>query len=510
MNPGPQGAIMNIAKLREEKAKAEREYVSIVSGGREITNYEFMTGTRKLVTALKELGVKRGDRVIVQMPNCVEVLQSFGAIWRLGAIVVPINYLMKEDEIATIYKDSGAKVAISIKDFLPKIKAGQAIAPQLKAVILVNDDVPEGTYSYPQLVKKSSEEHDIVETDDDEVAVLIYTAGTTGVSKGVMLTHHALYMNAKIQFETVIMPHGLTNISVLPLCHSYGIALANGSVFRLRTKSIILNTFDIETILSTIQKYKVDFVALVPTMYVYLLMFPDPKKYDVSSVKYWMCGSAPLSQATWNKFKEVYGGEITEAYGLTEGLATNSSNPVNGIKKVGSIGIPVKGMQMGIMDEKGNLLKPGLTGEIVLKGPSVMKGYWNKPKETAEVFRDGWLLTGDVGHVDDDGYYWITDRKKDLIIKGGENISPRIVEEALYTNQKVAEAAVIGMKDDVYGENIKAFVTLKPGQSATAEELIDHCKTKLASFLLPREVVFLPAMPKSIVGKILKKELRKL
>jgi long-chain acyl-CoA synthetase len=317
-------------------------------------------------------------------------------------------------------------------------------------------------------------------------------------------------MNAKIQFETVIMPHGLTNISVLPLCHSYGIALANGSVFRLRTKSIILNTFDIETILSTIQKYKVDFVALVPTMYVYLLMFPDPKKYDVSSVKYWMCGSAPLSQATWNKFKEVYGGEITEAYGLTEGLATNSSNPVNGIKKVGSIGIPVKGMQMGIMDEKGNLLKPGLTGEIVLKGPSVMKGYWNKPKETAEAFRDGWLLTGDVGHVDDDGYYWITDRKKDLIIKGGENISPRIVEEALYTNQKVAEAAVIGMKDDVYGENIKAFVTLKPGQTATAEELIDHCKTKLASFLLPREVVFLPAMPKSIVGKILKKELRKL
>jgi long-chain acyl-CoA synthetase len=239
-------------------------------------------------------------------------------------------------------------------------------------------------------------------------------------------------------------------------------------------------------------------------------MFPDPKKYDVSSVKYWICGSAPLSQATWNKFKEVYGGEIIEMWGLTEGLGTNSSNPIDGIKKVGSIGLPAKGVNLGIMDDKGKLLGPNQTGEIVLKGPSVMKGYWKKPKETAEAFRDGWLLTGDVGHVDEDGYYWITDRKKDLIIKGGENISPRSIEEALYASPKVAEAAVIGMKDDVYGENIKAFVTQKPGQTATAEELIDHCKTRLASFLVPKEVVILQAMPKSIVGKILKKELRKL
>lgn len=502
---------MNIAKLRELKVLQEPEQVSFISGGREITNYAYLRDSRKLVTALKNLGVKRGDRVIVQMPNCVEVLQTFGALWRLGAIAVPINYLMKDDEIAAIYEDSGAKAVISVDYFLSKIQFGQAKAPQLQTVILVNEDVPEGTYCFHELVNKSAEEHDIVETDDDEVAALIYTAGTTGVSKGVMLTHYSLWANSKMQFESLAIPHGLTNITVLPLCHAYGIAVANSGLFRERTKSVILDTFDLETILQNIEKYKVDFMALVPTMYVYLLMFPEPKKYDVSSVKYWMCGSAPLSQSVWNSFKEVYGGEIIEGWGLSEGGANNATNPVDGRpKKVGSIGLPMKGMQMGIMDDDGKLLRPNQTGEIVLRGPSIMKGYWNKPEETAQVLVDGWLHTGDVGYVDEDGYYWITDRKKDLIIKAGENISPRTIEEALFAYPKVAEAAVVAMKDDVYGENIKAFVTLKPGEKATVEEIVAHCKTKLANFLLPKEVVFLDEFPKNLIGKILKKELRKL
>lgn len=502
---------MNIAKLRELKVLEEAEQVSFVSGGREITNYEYLREARKLVTALKGLGVKRGDRVIVQMPNCVEVLQSFGAIWRLGAITVPINYLMKDDEIANIYEDSGAEVVISTKDFLPKIKVGQAKAPQVKTIILVNDDVPEGMYSYHELVNKSVEETDIVETDDNEVAAIIYTAGTTGVSKGVMLTHYALYINSKMQFESLPMPHGMANVTILPLCHAYGIAVANSGLFRMRTKSVILNTFDLETIFAAIDKYNVEFMALVPTMYVYMLMYPNPNKHDLSRVKYWMCGSAPLSQTTWNQFKERFDGEIIEGWGLSEGGANNASNPCDGRpKKVGSIGLPMSGMEMGIMDDNGKFLGPNQSGEIVLKGPSIMKGYWNKPEETAKVIIDGWLHTGDVGHVDEDGYYWITDRKKDLIIKGGENISPRTIEEALYANPKVAEAAVIAMKDAVYGENVKAFVALKPGQEATADELLAHCKTKLTNFLVPKEIVFMPALPKNIVGKIVKKDLRNL
>ena len=424
---------MNIAKLRELKVMQEPEQISMVCGGKELTNYQFLSEARKLVTVLKDLGVRRGDRVIVQMPNCIEVLQSFGAIWRLGAIVVPINYLMKDDEIANIYEDSGAKVVISSKDFLPKIRVGQARSPQLKTVILVNDEVPEGLHSFHALVDHAPETKDIVETDDDDLAALIYTAGTTGQSKGVMLTHYSLYNNSKMSYESTLMPHGMTNITVLPLCHAYGIAVANSGLFYERTKSVILGSFDMETVFASIDKYNASLVALVPTMYVFMLMYPNPQKHDLSRVKYWMCGSAPLSQATWNQFHEQFGGKIIEGWGLSESGASGSSNPCDGRKvKVGSIGLPLKGMQMGIMDDKGNFLEANQTGEIVLKGPSIMKGYWNKPEETAKVLIDGWLHTGDVGHVDEDGYYWITDRKKDLIIKGGENISPRTIEEVLY------------------------------------------------------------------------------
>lgn len=502
---------MNIAKLRELKVLQEPEQVSFVSGGREMTNYEFLSQARRLVTVLKNLGVERGDRVIVQMPNCVEVLQSFGAIWRLGAVAVPVNYLLKDDEIASIYADSGAKVVISVKDFLPKIQAGQAKAPQMKTVLLVNDDVPDGMYSFHALVDKAPETADIEDVADDDLAALIYTAGTTGQSKGVMLTHGSLYANSKMSYESTKMPHGMTNISVLPLCHAYGIAVANSGLFYERTKSVILNTFDLETLFASIDKYDAKLVALVPTMYVFMLMYPNPNNHDLSRVKYWMCGSAPLSRATWDSFYERFGGKIFEGWGLSESGASGSANPCDGRPiKVGSIGIPFVGMTMGIMDDDGKLIGDNQSGEIVLQGPSIMKGYWNKPEETAKVLIDGWLHTGDVGYRDEDGYYWITDRKKDLIIKGGENISPRTIEEALYAHPKVAEASVIAVKDEVYGENIKAFVSLKPGQAATVEEILAHCKTKLANFFLPQEIVFMDALPKNLVGKILKKELRKL
>ena len=501
---------MNIAKIRENKVLEEGERVSILFQGKEITNFEYMRTSRKLVTALKGLNVKRGDRVIIQMPNCIEVIQSFGAVLRLGAVIVPINHLMGEDEISYIYRDSGAKMVISSKEFLPKIRAAQAQAPEMETVILTGDDIPSGCLSYHQIVDSSREEHSIVETRDDETAALIYTAGTTGRSKGVIHTHYSLYSNAKMQYETLPFPEGMTNICVLPLCHSYGIAVINNGMFLMRTKTILLNSFDLETIFSSIEKYKVQLMAAVPTMYVYMLLYPEPKKYDLSSMKYWLSGAAPLSLETWKKFKEVFGGEIIEGWGLTEAGANNASNPIDGLKKVGSIGLPMKGTEMRIMADDGKLLPPGQHGEIVLRAPSVMKGYWNKPTETEEILVDGWLHTGDVGYVDDDGYFWITDRKKDLIIKGGENISPRTIEEPLYAHPKVSEAAVIGMKDDVYGENIKAFLVLKPGDTATAEEIIEYCKTKLKNFLLPKEVVFLKAFPKNLVGKILKKELRKL
>lgn len=501
---------MNIAGIAEERAKEQGERVSLIYEGKEITNVEMIRASRRLARALKDLGVERGDRVILQMPNCPEVLQSFGAIWRIGAVAVPINYLVGEEETAYIYRDSGAKVVISSSAFLPKIGAGKAKACDLETVILVDPEVPEGFVSYPHLIEKNAEEAEVVDMDDDELAALIYTAGTTGRPKGVMHTHLTLYENARMGFETVSLPEGLVSVFVLPLCHSYGIASMNQGLFRSRGKAILLNTFSVEAILEAIEKYRADNLAGVPTMYVFMLLFPEPKKYDVSSMKYWFCGSAPLALETFNRFKETFGFEIIEGWGLTEAGANNSVNPLEGTKKVGSIGLPMKGTEMRIVDNGGNPLPAHKEGEIVIRGPMLMKGYWNKPEETAEVLHGGWLYTGDVGYVDEDGYFWITERKKDLIIKAGENISPRTIEEVLFGHPRVSEAAVIGMKDELYGEDIKAFVVLKPGEETTAGEIIEYCRERLTHFLLPKEVVFLKSLPKSLVGKVLKRELRML
>ncbi|MRR15957.1 MAG: long-chain fatty acid--CoA ligase [Deltaproteobacteria bacterium] len=500
---------MNIAKLNEDRGLDRADEVKIIYQDRELTNREMIRQGRKLAYALANLGVRRGDRVIVQSFNCPEVFYAFSAAWRLGAVIVPINYMIGEEETAHIYRDSGAKVVITSKMFLPKVQACRAKAPDVQTVILIEDDAPEGTLSYRTLVEASPEETAIVDTADDDIAALIYTAGTTGKSKGVIHTHGTLYANAFMQHHTFPSTDGMTYISILPLCHSYGIASSNMSLFR-SNRSVLLNTFDLTAIFSAIEKYSGNILAAVPTMYVYMLLYPEPKKYNLGSMKYWVCGSAPLAVETWNKFKDLYGFEISEGWGLTEAGANNSCNPLEGLKKVGSIGKPMTGTDMRIFDDSGEEVSPGEKGEIVIRGPQIMKGYWNRPGETAEVLKNGWLHTGDVGYVDGDGYFWITDRKKDLIIKGGENISPRTVEEVLYTHPKVSEAAVIGVKDERYGEDIKAFIVLHPGEKATAEEIVDFCRTRLSHFFLPRYVVFLEAMPKSLVGKILKTELRKL
>jgi long-chain acyl-CoA synthetase len=502
---------MNIAKLREDKVREQGEQVSIVFEGREITNFEMMRNSRRLAAALRDLGIRKGDRIILQMPNCPEVLESFGAVWRLGAVIVPINYLIGEEETAHIYQDSGARVVISSRAFLPRVQAARqrAVSSSVETIVLIDKECPEGVLSYRDLITRSREDAAIEETDDNDNAALIYTAGTTGRPKGVVHTHLSLYANAKMQYDTIKLPDGMTVVSVLPLCHSFGIANMNNGLFR-QAKTVLMGTFDMDAIFSAIETYQANLMAGVPTMYVYMLLHPNPHQYNLRSMRYWFSGSAPLALETWQKFRDVFGFEIIEGWGLTEAGANNAVNPIDGIKKVGSIGLPMKGTRMEIADDHGRTLGQGERGEIVISGPQLMKGYWNRPEETAEVLRNGWLHTGDVGYMDEDGYFWITDRKKDLIIKGGENISPRTVEEVLYTHPKVSEAAVIGMKDPVYGEDIRAFVVLNPGEEATPEEIIDHCSTKLTRFLLPREVVFLPAFPKSLVGKILKNELRKL
>ncbi len=499
---------MNLAELAKKEIERFGEHVSVIYEGREYTNVELRRGARQLANALKKLGVEPGDRVIIQMPNCPEVLQSFGAVYAIGAVVVPINFLVGDDETAFIYRDSGAKTVISSLAFLPKIESCRKQAPNIKNIILIDKEVPAGVLSYHALVQAHEELPEIATRKDDDLAALIYTAGTTGRPKGVMHTQGSLYANGQMQLATLPLRPGITGVTVLPLCHSYGIAsLIYGSMLG-GGKTVLLGSFDIDAVFSAIEKYRANILAAVPTMYIYMLLHPQPEKYDLSSMKYWISGSAPLTLETQSRFLEKFGHEIIEGWGLTEAGANNCSNPIEGKKKIGSIGVPMKGTRMKVVDDEGREVSRGKEGEIIISGPMLMKGYWNRPQETTEVLKEGWLYTGDIGYQDADGYFFITERKKDLIIKGGENIAPREVEEVIFSHPKVSEAAVIGVKDEIYGEEIKACVVLKPGESVSEEEIISHCEKKLKRFKSPKYVVFLNALPKSLVGKVLKKELR--
>ena len=500
---------MNIACLAQTSLSAG-EHISIFFEGMEYTNVQMDKAARKLGGALKKLGVQRGDRIILQMPNSPEVLQSFQAIWKIGAIAVPINYQVGVEETAYIYRDSGAKLIITAQEYLDKVRQAKISSPEIENVITLSEAPLDGALSYAEILRAARDDQEMAEMNNDDIATLVYTSGTTGRPKGVMQTHYALYYTAMKVQETNNYPMDAVNVAMLPLCHSYGIGVMNSTNLRTHGKTVILRQFNVEKLFSSIEKYKVTSVAAVPTMYIHMLNFPNCKKYDLSSVKHFICGSAPLSADTWRQFKEKFGGEIAEGWGLTEACANNSVNPIYGVKKVGSVGKPLLGMEIKIFDENGQEVPAGKEGEIVLKGPMVMKGYWKQPEATAEVIKNGWLHTGDIGYRDEDGYFFITDRKKDIIIKGGENISPRAIEEVLYAHPDVAEAACIGIPDDVYGEDIKAVVVLKNGKNTNKDEIMKYCQGKLKKFFMPKEVAILKEMPKTLVGKILKKELRKI
>ncbi|MDM7998759.1 MAG: long-chain-fatty-acid--CoA ligase [Dehalococcoidia bacterium] len=501
---------MNLVELSEAKLRNSGEYAALVFEGQEISNAQMEQASRRLATALKSLGVKQGDRVLVQMPNRPEVFQSFGAIWRLGAAVVPVNHMISPEESSYIYQDTGAETLISSTDFLPRIQACRTSTPDLKNVILAGPSVPKGYLSYQELIKGHEETASIAETNDGDLAAIVYTAGTTGRPKGVMHSHRSLYESGRIFYQQVPVRAGTVSVFVLPMCHIFGIACMVAAYFHEKGRAVILSSFTIDKIFEAIQTYRGNLFVGVPTLYVYMLLHPDPKKYDLSSMKWWISGAAALAPETWYEFKDKFGFEIIEGWGMTETGATGCCNPYDQPKKPGSIGKASPGVLLKIVDDSGREMPQGQQGEIVIKTPGVMMGYWRRQKETEETLKDGWVWTGDIGYVDEDGFYFITDRKKDLIIKSGENICPREIEEVIMTHPKVCEAAVVGVKDSVYGEEIKAFVVAKPGMQVTPEELQDFCIARLKRFKTPKDFAFVDSLPKSLVGKVLRRELRRM
>ncbi|MEA1872715.1 MAG: AMP-binding protein [Chloroflexota bacterium] len=531
---------MNIGSGIEDNIKRFGEYEDIYFEGRWYTNVEINHNANLLGNALKGLGINKGDRVAVQMPNNPLVFFAFPAIYKIGAVVIPLNPLLRPDQAAYIYRDCGAKTILTSSDFVGRVLEARKQTPNLQHVILTDQDGVSGTISYRNIMSNSSDELTIEQTDNDDVAALIYTAGTTGPPKGVMHTHYSLHMNALSFYEYILVHRSLTlqlnsrmlnpktlqfhevtqrvsgvnremvSLAVLPLSHSYGIAFSNTGAF-VGGKTIVLKWWNVEEALKAIQTFRVTQMAAVPTMYIQMLEFPELDKYDLSSLEDCQCGAAPLPVEVALRWKEKVGVDIREGWGLTESGAITTGQPADLPPKYGSIGkCLLKCNTIKIFDEKGQELPPGQQGEIAVKGPTVMKGYWNLPEETAKAVKGGWLYTGDIGYMDEDGYFYITARKKDIIIRGGENVSPMEVEEIILQHPAVAEAGVIGIPDAVYGEEIKAFVVIKPGKRVNEEELIAFCKDRLPTFKLPKKVQFREPLPKNLLGKVLRAELRKL
>lgn len=498
---------MSLARLAEDALDKYGEYTALAFEGRQYTNVDQHRGAARLAHALRRLGVAPGDRVMVMLPNCPEVMESYGAILRCGGVIVPVIFLLGDREVAHILADSEAKVVITSTDMLWKVEGQIGVLPSLHHVLLVDGGGDGRTRS---LAEESAGERDTfiaVDRRADDLAVILYTSGTTGVPKGVALSHRNLESNARAAASLHELRREDWAVGVLPLSHSYGLTVMNAGHI-LGTRAALLRWFHPEAVLQTIQDFKAVSMSAVPTMLVYLLNYPEAERFDTSSMRVWGSGAAPLPVEIVEPFERKFGGKILEGYGLTEASPVVAAHRLSGPRKLGSVGRPIPGVEVAIQDDGDHPLPAGETGEVCVKGPNVMVGYYRDPGETARAVRDGWLHTGDMGRLDGDGFLFIVERKKDLIIRGGFNIYPREVEEVLYAHPKVAEAAVVGMKDPRMGEDVLAFVVLKDGQRASAEEIGTFCESRLARFKCPKQIRFVDSLPKSPIGKILRKELR--
>ena len=491
---------MNLATLGEENVRTYGEYVSLAFEGRELTNVDQQRAANRLANALRRRGIGIGDRVVVMLPNCPEVLQAYAAILKLGAVIVPVIFLLSPEEVRHILADSAAKVVITSPELHAKVEGWTG------DVVMVWGPA-SGTLAYDELIAPEADAFTMVDRADGDLAVVLYTSGTTGKPKGVALSHANLASNARAAAAIAELDRREWSLAVLPLSHSYGLTVMNSGNI-LGTKGVLLRWFNPELVLETIQTYRVQAMSGVPTMFVYLLNFPGGERFDTMSMRIWGSGAAPLPVEIVEPFEKKFGGRLLEGYGLTEASPVVSAHRYSGVRKLGSVGQPIPGVEARIFDDEDRDVPQGDVGEVCVRGPNVMLGYYGLPDETEKALRNGWLYTGDMGRLDEDGFLYIVERKKDLIIRGGFNVYPREVEEVLYAHPQIAEAAVVGMPDPLMGEDVLAYAVPRSGVTLTEDAVIAFCQERLAKFKCPKHVRFLDALPKSPIGKILRKELR--
>jgi long-chain acyl-CoA synthetase len=505
----------NLAMLAESTQARLGDHDALAFEERTFRSAELAERARRVAGGLADLGVTPGDRVVVLMANCPEVLITYNAVWRAGAVVTPVVFLVTSAELHHILVDSGAVAVFTTGELLATVLAAAQGAGTVRHVVVAGDHAaPGGAPTGPRLLDfsdlESAEERPRVERDDRQLAALMYTGGTTGRAKGVALSHDNLWSCAKSSWETSYVP-GLTRILVpLPLSHAYGMIVTVVGMHAVEPGlAIVQRWFNPSEWVSLAQQWRAQRSAVVPAM-VQMLLGEPLEDADLSSLIYVSSGAAPLSMDVLREFeRRVPSAEILEGYGCTETSAVISSTPP-GKRKLGSVGVPIAGCVVQIVDDDDAALAVGEDGEICVRSPFVMAGYWNAAEETATVLRGGWLHTGDIGHLDSDGYLYVVDRKKDLILRGGFNVFPRDVEDVLLSHPQVAMAGVVGRPDPRLGEEVVAFVSLRPGATVDVDDLVAFARTHLASTKYPREIRLVDSVPLTSVGKLDRKALRQL
>ena len=520
--------------ILENNVKEDPEKAAFSFFGK-VINYTLLKDyVDQFASALYELGVRKGTRVAIMLPNVPQYPIVHYAVIKLGGIIVPTNPLYVEREIEHQMNNSGAEYIIvlnlmfnrvkkvwkntrlkkiivtGVKEYLPGLLKLLYPLKEKKEGTFVKVEPEENVLFFQDLMKASYPNAQKAAMVLDDVAIFLYTGGTTGVSKGAVLTHRNIVANVFqiTGWLTDLKVGGEIVLSAIPFFHSYGMTTCLHFCMATKSVAILLPRFDVKMVLQNIQKSKATIFPGVPTMYVAINNYAEIDKFDLSSIRSCLSGGAALLVEVQRKFEKISGGRLVEGYGLSETSPVVHATPIYGNRKEGSMGIPVSSTEAAIVDNETMEEKPiGEIGELAVKGPQIMKEYWQMPEETKAALKDGWFLTGDMAKMDEDGFFYIVDRKKDMIIASGFNIYPREVEEVLFQHPKIAEAAVAGVPDEYRGETVKAFIILKEGESATAEEIIEFCTDKLAKFKVPKFIEFRTELPKSLIGKVLRRVL---
>ncbi|KEK12792.1 fatty acid--CoA ligase family protein [Lysinibacillus fusiformis] len=512
---------MNLVSRVRQQATEQPEKVAYHFMGKDTTYGEFEQTVGRFAKGLQDLGVEKGDHVAFLLGNTPHYLIALYATMRLGATAIPVNPIYTPDEISYILHNGDVKAVIALDLLLPLVEKGVQAFPQVKAFVVcettadiaekiatLSPSAQEKTHLFTQIVANTSQSLQPVEVADDDNAIILYTSGTTGTPKGAMLTHENVYSNARDVAHYLGIQEKDRVIATLPVFHVFALTVVVNAPLLSGATVLLAPRFSPTEIFALAREQKATVFAGVPTMYNFLYQLPEGNPEDFSTIRLAISGGASLPVALLHNFEQKFNVRVSEGYGLSEASPVTCFNPLDRDRKAGSIGTSISNVENRVVDVNGQEVPVGEVGELIVRGPNVMKGYYKLPEETAMTIRDGWLYTGDLARVDDEGYFYIVDRKKDMIIVGGFNVYPREVEEVLFAHNNIVEAAVVGFPDPNLGEAVHAYVVLKEVAATTTEDLLSYCGKHMVKYKVPKVIEIMDELPKNTTGKILRRSLK--